>query len=663
MAEEQSRHVEEDDELPEIKAGADGKSPLTLVKEIAKALREADGGVTGGDENTFQYPLSAALELFPRQYLKNVPADEITGEAIDVTIKDLFKQLARGKVEIPLSELAFFIPLHLIYSATLDDHGLVKLPLQNVVRAVGLQAFRNHIPQIMRVYDVSQFEDPFKEGEVSHQQEAALIIDEEEKPAKLTAKMLKHKHVKTEGEKAATHPPAKHKEAEKAKEVVEAPPPPEIPVARKHDESVPVAEEKPVAPPEQAGEAAPAPPAQLEEQPVQAAETQPPPGGPGTFEYPLAKLLESLPAEYLCSNALQAAGETSVIVELPDLFGQLRSGKVHMPLKELACALPAGLVTEQAKTDDKTVLKFQLEAVVKAVGTEVFKQQTPSALRQYDIERMADPFKEPEKLLKLDQIPRHAKGHAAPESADMVFEGAVMESSAAAAPHIVEYKAAAEPGSEIEYHELPGNVNVNAASAEELMMLPGVDREIADAIIRFRDEHDGFKSIFDLQKIHGIDETKFRKMTGMKGGPKHYHRRRRLAGLLGMQLARVSDLKLVAKALIGKAGFLGCVISDNDGLVLAQSGAVELGEGLSAVLPGIMGQMRHRMNLAGATKIGTVTMTVEDKIYAVSAVGNVVVTAVLAANMVSGTELSLIDKVTVELAWLMGLRAYVGPKI
>lgn len=57
-----------------------------------------------------------------------------------------------------------------------------------------------------------------------------------------------------------------------------------------------------------------------------------------------------------------------------------------------------------------------------------------------------------------------------------------------------------------------GLINLNTATKEELLLLPGVGDSKADSIIRYREEHGNFNSIEEIMNITGIKEGLFNKI-------------------------------------------------------------------------------------------------------------------------------------------------------
>ena len=57
-----------------------------------------------------------------------------------------------------------------------------------------------------------------------------------------------------------------------------------------------------------------------------------------------------------------------------------------------------------------------------------------------------------------------------------------------------------------------GKVNINKASKEELMTLPGVGESRADSIIQYREEYGEFRSVEDIMQVSGIKEGLFEKI-------------------------------------------------------------------------------------------------------------------------------------------------------
>ena len=68
---------------------------------------------------------------------------------------------------------------------------------------------------------------------------------------------------------------------------------------------------------------------------------------------------------------------------------------------------------------------------------------------------------------------------------------------------------ALQPGNQ---QQEDGRVNLNTASREELMDLPGIGEAKAESILSWREAHGGFAQIEDLMKIEGIKEGVFSKI-------------------------------------------------------------------------------------------------------------------------------------------------------
>ena len=59
---------------------------------------------------------------------------------------------------------------------------------------------------------------------------------------------------------------------------------------------------------------------------------------------------------------------------------------------------------------------------------------------------------------------------------------------------------------------MTGKVNINQASEEELMTLPGIGASKAADIVRYREEQGRFEQIEDIMNISGIKEAVFGKI-------------------------------------------------------------------------------------------------------------------------------------------------------
>src|SRR5262245_15077578 len=57
-------------------------------------------------------------------------------------------------------------------------------------------------------------------------------------------------------------------------------------------------------------------------------------------------------------------------------------------------------------------------------------------------------------------------------------------------------------------------VDLNRAERAELLQLPGVGPQLADRIVQHRQEHGPFRSVNDLQRVHGIGPATVERLSG-----------------------------------------------------------------------------------------------------------------------------------------------------
>ena len=77
---------------------------------------------------------------------------------------------------------------------------------------------------------------------------------------------------------------------------------------------------------------------------------------------------------------------------------------------------------------------------------------------------------------------------------------------------IAEVEAGAVPAAAGNTASSGGKVDLNRATKEELMTLPGIGEVKAEAILQYRSEHGGFAAVESLQEISGIGEKTFQRL-------------------------------------------------------------------------------------------------------------------------------------------------------
>lgn len=80
----------------------------------------------------------------------------------------------------------------------------------------------------------------------------------------------------------------------------------------------------------------------------------------------------------------------------------------------------------------------------------------------------------------------------------------------------VVFAAPAEPqNTEVQTATQQSLISLNTATVEQLMSLPGIGRKKAEAIVQFRDDVGGFKTLDELKDVRGIGDKLFARVSGL----------------------------------------------------------------------------------------------------------------------------------------------------
>lgn len=613
------------------------EAELQRTASVMRAIASAIGGDDDAAHDeviAFEWPLSDVLSLVPREYwVRDALSSEAAGTQVTVIVEDLFGQLSRGRVTTTIGQLLFGVSPAFVTAEAFNDQTTVALPLPMIVTALDPALFAERTTKESRSYRVERVPDLFCQPAPRPLGQRPAAADESKSMDAASPASPKGVEIpkgsRLPGVRAFGAPPeslldklsAARATAAGANETAAPPHAAAFTLGAAPRESVAGADKA-----KADVELTPAATGMEKESPSV------------EFQVSLYDVLNLIPRKYLVTTIPppETKGQ-NVRVIVTDVVRQLGSGRVAIPLSDLLAEVPREYV-QAAALNDTSPMALPLRAVVNSFDPSLFKRFTTQTERAYRTQGIPDFF------LRLP-LQRDAWPSASEPASP---------SPEAPAPPPEE-----EPSETADDMERLGGVNLNTAGVEQLLRLDKVTPALADEIVKYRSEHGPFKSVFDLFNVPRVGRKTFRAITGMPYNDNRRHRGRRLVALLNLSPSHVAHLPSLAKALADKPGFVGCVISDKDGLLLAQHGVDRLAETVSAVAPRLMRDAIANMKELGAHNVDSLSIHGEGSLFTVIPAGEVFMTAFHQTARLTGGQLRLISRVAVELQWLVSRRGYV----
>jgi predicted regulator of Ras-like GTPase activity (Roadblock/LC7/MglB family) len=203
-----------------------------------------------------------------------------------------------------------------------------------------------------------------------------------------------------------------------------------------------------------------------------------------------------------------------------------------------------------------------------------------------------------------------------------------------------------------------GGINVNTATLQELVERAGIKEFVARRILAYREAHGPFVSIFGVADVPGVSRRRFKEITGMPYSGAGHHRAERLMKMLDLTVDEVCHVPTVAERVVEHVGLKACVVSDNDGLILADVDAGSIADRLAALAPHLMKKIGESTRLVDFGQPSFATISVKARMITVAHAGPVYISALHRSHKVTQKQYSTIRKVADEVGWLLGNPLY-----
>jgi len=420
----------------------------------------------------------------------------------------------------------------------------------------------------------------------------------------------------------------------------------------------------------------------------------------GVLAVPCRALLQNLP-ENLRGEKWQPYSFPDVALELPRdvTLKQLRKGRVSFPLNDYLPVLPEGWVQAQPEA----MVDFDLPTVVQAIPLEWLHPATIPSKQVEAVRHIPDYFKPAVGAAELAAAAAPALEATAPITPAPTLPDVAAEQPLAmptVEPPAAEFAAAAAPALEATVPITPAptlpdvaaeqplamptveppataprplgpgewsgvepaldigvlSVDINRATEADLLCLPNIGPLRAQAILRYRQDHGPFASIFDLADVPGIGRRLFRQITGLSF--RRTNRHEVLNGLLGLPLGSHPTLSHLMVHIRDVLAAAGCVLSNTEGLALAASGLPdERTTRYAALVPQLFRRARRYLAALDPTPPGCLVIPTAEAPLLCYQVSNCFLIITLPAGSPLDPALKPAGAIAREIHWLLGCRA------
>ena len=193
-------------------------------------------------------------------------------------------------------------------------------------------------------------------------------------------------------------------------------------------------------------------------------------------------------------------------------------------------------------------------------------------------------------------------------------------------------------------------VDINHASSEErVARYNGVGRKLAEKIVANRVELGPYKDVYDLARVPGVKGKVFQRITGMAWPAALFRHRDQVAQLVGVTGKEIPDVRGVAQRFRELEGFTGCIMIDQDGLILASTWDHPSSEALGAFAPQMFKKLSRYVKQLKLGNIKTLTFFADDQPITLVTSGAILFVAVHKPTRFSKRQVELIQALATEL--------------